>query len=114
VNCREKPPSRAFYYSEPIIDMKQERYPKGHFIGLGIAMGAPFGVPLWLLTDNPGMIGMGVAIGVAIGAAMEEKYNKNPRPLTKQEKKNKKMAVTTGVVLLLVGIVALAALFLAF
>ena len=96
-----------FITTNPNIVMEQKRYPKGHFIGLGIALGTPIGIPLWLVTDNPGMIGTGIAIGVAIGAALEEKYNRNPRPPTTQEKKNRKMAVISGAVLVLMGIIAL-------
>ena len=85
---------------------KQKRYPKGHFMGIGIALGVPLGVPIWLSTGNPGMIGAGIAIGVAIGAAMEGKYNKNPRPLTAREKKNKKRALLLGILLLITGALA--------
>ena len=85
---------------------KQKRYPKGHFIGLGIAMGAPLGVPLWLVLENPGMIGIGVAIGVSIGMIMEGAYNKNPRPLTAQERKNRKIATAAGLLILVLGVIA--------
>jgi hypothetical protein len=42
------------------------------------------------------MIGIGVAIGLAIGAAFEQKYNKNPRPLTPEEARRKKIALWGG------------------
>jgi hypothetical protein len=89
---------------------KQKRYPKGHFIGLGIAIGMPMGIPLWLTTGNPGLIGTGIAIGVAMGMAMEQAYNKNPRPLTAKEKRHRKIAIAAGVVLLvafsILGVIA--------
>jgi hypothetical protein len=85
---------------------QNKRYPKGHFIGLGMALGAPLGVPLWLATGNPGLIGAGIAIGLAIGAGLESKYNKNPRPLTAEEKKNRKLGAIIGVVFLILGIFA--------
>lgn len=36
-------------------------------VALGIALGLPFGVVLSLLLDNWGMIGVGMAVGVAFG-----------------------------------------------
>jgi hypothetical protein len=75
---------------------KQKKYPEGHFMGIGIAIGIAIfsgvGIAISNATDNPGLIGLGpalgVAIGVAIGSAMEEKAKKEGkiRPLTKQEK----------------------------
>jgi hypothetical protein len=72
-----------------------------------MAICTPLGLPLYFVTDNPGMLGVGVAIGVAIGAAMEEKYNKNPRPLTGQEKKNRKIAVVAGGLTFVAGLIVL-------
>jgi hypothetical protein len=37
-------------------------------LAMGIALGTPFGVLLSLLLDNWGMLGVGVALGVAYGA----------------------------------------------
>jgi uncharacterized membrane protein YidH (DUF202 family) len=89
----------------------QKRYPKGHFIGLGMALFSAVGVPLWVATDNPGMIGAGVAIGVAVGAAWEKKYNKNPRELTPEEARRQKIALLAALLLLVVGVVAGLAVF---
>lgn len=86
----------------------RNRYPKGHYISLGLALGIPLGIPMWLVTENPGMMGAGMAIGVAIGAAFEQKYNKNPKPLTPEEVRNRKIAVAVGVLALMVGVVAFA------
>ena len=83
-----------------------KRYPKGHFIGLGMAVFSGMGVPLWLVTDNPGMIGVGVAVGVAIGAAWEQKYNKNPRELTPEEARTRKIGLWAGVLVLIAGALA--------
>lgn len=81
-------------------------YPKGHFMGIGIAMGIPLGIPLWLSTDNPGMIGAGLAAGVAIGAALEKKYNENPRKPTPEEGRKQKIALWAGVLVLIAGALA--------
>lgn len=85
---------------------EQKRYPKGHFVALGMAIGMPMGIPIWIATSNPGMIGIGLPIGVAIGMAMEKQYNKNPRPLTAQEKRNRKIATAAAIVTLVLGVVA--------
>jgi hypothetical protein len=94
---------------------KDELYPEGHFLGIwmaiGIAIFAGLGIPLSIITDNPGFIGIGPAIGVAfglaIGQAIENKYKKEGkiRPLNKSESKKKKNAIIIGILLLLIGIV---------
>ena len=94
------------------IEKKQKSYRKGHFMGIGIAIGMilflPFGAVFWILLDNPGMIGigpaMGMAVGVSIGAALEKKYNPNPRPPTAEEKKIIKRFVFIGIITLLAGV----------
>lgn len=90
----------------------EKKYPEGHFIGMwmgiGIAIFSGIGVPISIATNNHAFIGIGPALGVAfglsIGQGIENKYKKEGkiRPLTKEEKKNKKIAVIIGVVLLLI------------
>ena len=74
--------------------MEQQRYPKGHFIGLAVAFGMFLGVPIGSALGN---IALGPAIGAAIGAVtgivLEKKNNPNPRPLTKEEKRIRKRNV---------------------
>jgi hypothetical protein len=88
------------------MEESRKRYPKGHYVSLGIVLGLPLGIPLWLVTENPGMIGAGVAIGLSIGSAFEQKYNKNPRPLTPEELRIRKIAAVAGVLALIAGFVA--------
>jgi hypothetical protein len=46
----------------------------GRMIGVGIAIGAGFGVALGLVLDSLGLgIAIGVSLGVAIGAGMEQR-----------------------------------------
>ena len=45
-------------------------------LGAGIALGAGLGAVLFSLTDNAVWIGLGAAIGVAIGAVWQER-NRN-------------------------------------
>ena len=75
--------------------MPEKKYPKGHWMGVGIGFGMMFGVALFfivdLLTGDFGDMfflgpGAGVAIGVSIGAALEKKYEGRIRELTPQEK----------------------------
>ena len=93
-----------------------EKFPEGHFIsmwtGIGIAIFAGLGVPISFITGNHGLIGIGPAIGVVIGAAIgnavEEKKKKGKiRPLTEAEKIKRKKALITAFVLLGLGVVIL-------
>jgi hypothetical protein len=47
-----------------------------HYLGIGMATGmaimAPLGVVLFIVLDNPGMLGVGPGMGVAIGVAIGE------------------------------------------
>jgi hypothetical protein len=92
-----------------------KKYPEGHFVGMwmgiGIAIFSGFGIPLSVATKNYGFIGIGPALGVAfglsIGQAIENKYKKENkiRPLTEEEKKRKKIAVMAGLALLTLGVI---------
>lgn len=97
------------------------KYPEGHFVsmwmGIGIAILAGIGIPLSIVTHNYGLIGIGPALGVAfglsIGQAIENKYKKENkiRPLTEEEKKRKKIAVLAGLALFTLGIMVFLFLF---
>ncbi|WP_319508975.1 hypothetical protein [uncultured Methanolobus sp.] len=92
--------------------MEEKRYPKGHFIAIGMAIGIPLGIPIGLLL---GMIAIGPAIGVAIGVGigtyLEKKHNPNPLPMTiEEEKQRKKILLALGGIFLL-GLFAFVALF---
>lgn len=95
---------------------ENKKYPEGHFTGMwmiiGIAIFSGLGIPLSIVTENPGLIGIGPALGVAfglsIGAGIESKMKKEGkiRPLSKEEKKKRKFAVLAGVVALVIGALA--------
>ncbi|MEA3421581.1 MAG: hypothetical protein U9Q97_07900 [Acidobacteriota bacterium] len=82
---------------------KRKKYPEGHFVGkwmgISIAIFSGFGIPLSIVLKNPGLIGIGpavgVAFGIAIGSSIESKYKKEGkiRPLTEDEKKEEKNAI---------------------
>lgn len=92
------------------MEENNKRYPEGHFVGLwmviGIAIFSGLGIPLAIVTENSGLIGIGPAIGIsfglAIGSSIEAKHKKEGkiRPLTEKEKKRKKIAIMAGLVIL--------------
>ncbi len=94
---------------------KDEKYPQGHFMGIGIATGMPIGLPIGLIlgrTMDQLAIGLaigpalGVALGTALGAYLEKKNKDKIRPLTKEELKMRKVArIALGIVLAL-GVLA--------
>jgi hypothetical protein len=87
------------------------KYPKGHYMSLGIALGIALGLPIGIVMDNLALgPGLGVAIGVAIGAALEKKNKDKIRPLTKEEKKMQGRAAIIGLVLFALGILAFLAM----
>lgn len=100
---------------------KTKKYPEGHFIGrwmgIFIAIFAGLGIPLSSSTGNSGLIGIGPAIGVAVGlsvgSAIEEKYKKEGRirPLNKEEKKKRNLAIIIAMILFLLGVLAFVGFF---
>jgi hypothetical protein len=57
---------------------------KEHYMGIGMAIGlalfAPLGIVLSIVTDTPGLIGIGPGMGVAVGVAIGEGlYQRNER-----------------------------------
>ena len=83
----------------------QEQNPQGYWVGIGISIGAGFGVALGLVFDNLGLgIAIGAGFGVAIGAALEQKNKDKIRPLTEQEKKMQRWGVALGLVTLVIGV----------
>jgi F0F1-type ATP synthase membrane subunit c/vacuolar-type H+-ATPase subunit K len=65
----------------------------------GVAIGAAFGIAL----ENIGAgIVVGLAIGSGIGAWLEQRNKDKVRPLTEQEKRIQKWAMTVGLASLLI------------
>ncbi len=88
-------------------------YPKGHFLNKGIAIGIPLGIPIGLAMGNISLgLPIGLGMGLAIGAAMEEKNKDKIRPLTEEEEKRKKTLTKFTLVLVLLGAVILAFIYL--
>jgi|GEM_PF-2639388 hypothetical protein len=92
--------------------MENKRYPKGRFMGLGIAIGLPLGIPLGIVMGTLAIgPAIGLAIGVTLGAIMEKKYNPYPLPLPpEEEERRKKLMLALGAFFLL-GVMAFAAIY---
>jgi hypothetical protein len=94
------------------MEENNKKYPEGHFVrrwmAIGVAIFSGLGIPLAIVTENPGMIAigpaLGVSIGLAIGSGIEAKYKKEGkiRPLMEEERKRKKMRTTISLIILVV------------
>ena len=104
------------------MEEKNKKYPEGHFMGLwiGISLAIFTGgwLPICIILENPGLMGigpaLGMAVGVAIGQSIEEKYKNQGKikPLTKKEKKTRKATVIIGIMVFFLGLVTFLALYL--
>lgn len=104
------------------MEEKNKKYPEGHFIGMWMAIGCAmftgFGIPLGIALGNLGLIwigpALGAAFGIAIGSSIESKYKKEGkiRPLTKDEKNKRKIAVMVGIAVLIAFFILGLAIFL--
>ena len=80
------------------------------WIGIGMALFAGVGVVIASVTDTPGLIGIGPAIGVAfgtsVGTALEARYRREGRlrPPTPAERRRLRIALWIGAALLVLGI----------
>lgn len=92
----------------------KKQYPKGHFVTVGIAIGAIsfgiLGVIICIVTDNMGLIGVGpsvgIPIGLLIGQSLESKNERlgRVRELTVTEKQRQRVAIFVGIGLAFLGI----------
>ncbi|MBD3311114.1 MAG: hypothetical protein GF349_01290 [Candidatus Magasanikbacteria bacterium] len=89
-----------------------QKYPKGHFIGQGLAIGIPIGIPIGLALGNIALgPAIGVGIGILLGIGLEKKYQKEGkiRPRDESEKKLQKrnlIAVVVALIILSLTIIA--------
>ncbi|WP_135611153.1 hypothetical protein [Methanococcoides sp. AM1] len=102
------------------VDQSSVIYPKGYWLGRGIALGLLLGVPLGLgagiLTGN---LGLGIALGPvfgmgfgsAIGSIFEKKHKNHIRELTEEEKRLQRTLLVFTISFLILGVTVLFALF---
>lgn len=100
----------------------EKEYPEGQlvamWIGIGIALFAGVGVVFATATDNPGLIGIGPALGVAVGAGigtgLQNKARREGRirELAPTERRRQRRALWIGGVILLAGVAAMLAILL--
>lgn len=101
--------------------MKNNSYPKGHFIKkwmvLGMVIFSGFGIPLSIAIGNNGLIGVGPAIGViagiVIGSFVEKKHERDGliRQLNDEELKKQRNEKIVGWILVIAGILVLVTIF---
>ncbi len=85
------------------MSTNRDKHPKGYWIGVGSSTGVAIGAALGVALENIGAgIAVGVAIGAGIGAWLEQRNKDKIRPLTEQEKRLQKWAMTVGLASLLV------------
>jgi len=99
----------------------QNKYPKGHFMGVGMSLGMPFGfligIPLGIMLDTV-IISvtlspvLGAILGVILGSYLEHKNKDKIRKLTKEEMKVKKVGILFTSIVLLVGLLVISFLIL--
>jgi hypothetical protein len=58
---------------------KRKEHYMGQGMALGMAMFAPLGIVLSIVTDNYGLLGIGPAIGISIGVAIGEHLYKQSK-----------------------------------
>jgi len=96
-------------FSIPAFKVKREefkrtgKHPKGHYTGLGMALGIAMGMPIGIALGFPGLgPAFGLPVGLALGLAWEKKHEKELRPLTDREVKMQQrlLAVTAGLAVL--------------
>lgn len=90
-----------------------KNFMEGHlvskYMGIFIGIFSIFGIVASILTDNHAFIGVGPAIGVAVGSAVENKYKAKGLIVAQSTalKKQKILFVIIGSIALLIGVLAL-------
>ena len=97
------------------MEQIKKQYPQGYFIRLWIwillVLFTGGGIALAIVIDNNGMILIGLAVGITVGAVIgvlvEKKCKKNGwiRPLTEYEKKKRKISIVSTIVLAILALV---------
>ena len=89
----------------------------GLWMGIGIALFSALGIVISVVAQNYAFLGMGPAIGVAfglpVGQAMENKHKAQGRirPLTEKEKRVRRNALLLGLFIFLLGVVVFSVMY---
>ncbi|WMW24150.1 hypothetical protein RE474_08575 [Methanolobus sediminis] len=87
------------------------KYPRGHYMGYGLAAGIAIAIPIALLLNNIFLGYMiGLVIGTIIGNHYENKHEHELRPLTPKERELRKKIVLIFGALLILGIIMFVAM----
>ncbi|TQD24006.1 hypothetical protein [Methanolobus vulcani] len=87
------------------------KYPRGHYMGQGLAIGIAIGIPIALIIHNIfyGYI-VGLIIGTFLGSRNEQKHENELRPLTPKERELRKKMVLIFGALCIFGIIMFVAM----
>lgn len=79
------------------------KYPRGHYMGQGLAIGIAIGIPLAIALNNIFLGYMiGLVTGTILGSRLEKKHEHELRPLTPKERDlKKKIALVFGALFIL-------------
>lgn len=85
------------------------KYPKGHYMGKGLAIGIAIAIPIAIVLDNifTGYL-IGLVSGSIIGSHLEKKHENELRPLTQKEKDLRKKTILIFGSLLILGTIIIA------
>lgn len=95
-----------------------KKHKQGHFISLGLLWGVPLGVVFGTIFKNMAFIGIGIPIGLSIGAAIEESYKKkgliipaDEKAIAKEKRQTKRVLQIGGLLLFVLIVWILVVLF---
>nr|WP_321496599.1 hypothetical protein [uncultured Methanolobus sp.] len=87
------------------------KYPRGHYMGQGLAIGIAIGIPVALVLNNIFLGYMiGLVIGTILGSRNEKKHENELRPLTPKERELRKKMVLVFGALFILGIIMFVAM----
>ncbi|WP_091934659.1 hypothetical protein [Methanolobus profundi] len=87
------------------------KYPRGHYMGQGLAIGIAIGIPIAFALDNIFFGYMvGLVIGTVIGSRNESKHEHELRPLTPRERELRKKTILIFGALFAIGLFIFAAM----
>jgi ABC-type Fe3+ transport system permease subunit len=87
------------------------KYPRGHYMGQGLAIGIAIGIPIALALNNIfyGYM-IGLVLGTFLGSHYEKKHESELRPLTPKERELRKKMVLIFGALFILGILMFVAM----